>query len=341
MASPVVENAENAQPGKKSRLGALRWVLAIALAAFLLYKALHGVDWMQVWRTVLAARWGFLAGSAGISVGSFFLRALRWRILLNAGTETPLPVGRVFRANMAGYLGNNVLPARAGEVIRSLIVSNQSTLTRTYVLTTALSERMTDAIVLVLWGSLMVSKVAKPAWMDGAAHLMTLGAAGGALVLIVLPHMEGLAHRILQWLPLPPKLKERLTGLMEQILLGVRAFHHWGRFLGFALLTAGIWMCDATSLMVSAHGLGFEMPFPAAVLLLTAMGLGSALPSTPGYVGIYQFAAVSVLGIFGIGKDQALAYSLVTQAVGYVVIAILGVPGLYGAVAGKKVRVTK
>jgi glycosyltransferase 2 family protein len=337
MASSIVESTRG--PERGTRLAAWRWVFAIGLAVVLLYKALHGVDWMQVWRTVVSARWEYLAGGCLVSVISYVLRALRWRILLNAGASTPLRVSTVFRANMAGYLGNNVLPARAGEVIRSLIISSQCSLSRAYVLTTAAGERLIDAIVLVLCGSLMLSQVAsKPAWMEGIARTMTLVAGAGALTLMVLPHAEGLVQRMVRRLPVPLALKERIKLMVEQILLAIRAFHHVGRFVNFAAFTAAIWAADATSMMVSARGLGLEMRFPAAVLLLTAMGLGSALPSTPGYVGIYQFAAVTVLAAFGIARDQALAYSLVTQALGYVLVAVLGAPGLYGALARRKVR---
>jgi glycosyltransferase 2 family protein len=329
VAASVVDTEQ--QPERQTRLSALRWGIAIALAAVLLYRVLRGVDWMRVWHTVLGARWEYLALAALISVGSFVLRALRWRILLNAGASEPLRAASVFRANMAGYLGNNVLPARAGEVIRSLIISSQSSLSRTYVLTTALSERMTDAIVLVLLGSLMLSWVAKPAWMEGVARTMAVVAGAGALSLMILPHAEGLAVGIVQWLPIPSAVKERIKALVQQILLGIRAFHHVGRFAGFAAFTAAIWTADATSLIISARGLGLHIEYPAAFLLLTAMGLGSALPSTPGYVGIYQYAAVTVLAAFGIERDQALAYSLVTQVVGYLVVAVLGIPGLYGA----------
>ena len=63
-----------------------------------------------------------------------------------------------------------------------------------------------------------------------------------------------------------------------------------------------------------------------ASLLLCGLGLGSALPSTPGYVGIYQFVAVTVLVPFGIPRDGALAFILVGQAVGYVVVLFLGLP---------------
>ena len=64
-------------------------------------------------------------------------------------------------------------------------------------------------------------------------------------------------------------------------------------------------------------------------MLLTALGLGSALPSTPGYLGVYQFAAVTVLTPFGFSRDAALAYILVAQALGYAVVLALGLPGLY------------
>jgi len=76
------------------------WALSVPLAAILLYLSLRGVDWKGVWRTIAGARWGFLAAVCGCSCFSFFLRALRWRILLNA--EERLSVGTVFTANMAG-----------------------------------------------------------------------------------------------------------------------------------------------------------------------------------------------------------------------------------------------
>lgn len=323
----VVDNPQ--APPRKGR-PAWRWAVAIALALVLLYKSLQGVEWLRVWQTILAARWQYLAAGSLTSVVSYVLRALRWRILLNAGAAQPLRAAAVFRANMAGYLGNAVLPARAGEVIRSLIVSGESSLSRTYVLTTALSERLVDAIVLVLCGSAILLRVpAKPVWLEDVARSMALAADAGAVVLTILPYAEPLAYRILHWLPAPAAVKPKLQGLLGQVLLGVRAFHHPGRLLHYVALTAVIWAVDAAGIRIAGLGLHVDMGFSAAVLLLAAMGLGSALPSTPGYVGIYQFVTVTTLGPFGIPRDVALAYSLVTQALAYVVLAALGTPGLY------------
>jgi len=304
------------------------WILAVPLAAVLLYFALRGVDWGRVWQTIAGAQWRYLAAAALCSCFSYFLRSLRWRILLNA--EERLSVGAVFCATMAGYLGNSFLPARAGELVRTLFVSSRSSLSKTYVLTTALSERLSDVIALVLWSSIILIGVQpKPAWMNDVSRTTATVAALGALIIAVLPHTGGLCRNLIERLPMPSALRPRLLHLVDQVLLGMRAFHHVGRFAGFASLTLAIWVSDTCSTMIGAYGLGIHLSFSHAMLLLTGMGLGSALPSTPGYVGIYQFVAVTVLVPFGISRDAALAFILVAQALSYVVVLTLGLPSLY------------
>jgi len=294
----------------------------------LLYLAVRGVEWSRVWRTIASARPPYLAAAVGFTVFSFVLRALRWRILLNA--EAHFSVGTVFWANSAGYLGNSFLPARAGEVIRSLLISSRSTLSKTYVLTTALGERLMDAIALVLWSSMALMGVTpKPQWMAGVSGTMAAIAGAGAVAIMVLPHTGGLLETVLRRLPLPVRLRSILLHLAGQILEGLRAFHSWRRFAGFVGLTVIIWMSDSLCAITAARALGITLSFRVAVLLLAALGLSSALPSTPGYVGIYQFVAESVLTPFGISRDAALAYILVLQALGYAVVLVFGLTALY------------
>jgi uncharacterized protein (TIRG00374 family) len=316
------------------------WILAGGLAAILLYYALRGVEWLRVWQTILGARWQYLAAGIALSVVNYFVRSMRWRVLLNARGH--FRVGTVFWATMAGYMGNSFLPARAGEVVRSFIISDQSALSRTYVLTTALTERLMDAIALVLCGSVVLLQVSpKPAWMDQVGRTTAVVATLGAVMVAVLPHAEGLIEKLLRWLPLPGKMRDRLVGFAEQILLGLRVFHDAGRLLSFTLLTAMIWAMDAVGTMVMSRGFGIHMTFPVAMLLLAGMGLGSALPATPGYVGIYQFAAVTILPPFGIDRNAALAYIIVAQALGYVVVLVLGLLGLYRIRAASRAASTR
>jgi hypothetical protein len=313
----------------------LYWTVSILVSGVLLYGALRGVDWGRVGNIIAHADLRFIAAGLALACFSFFVRAMRWRILLNA--EGRLGVATVFWANMAGYLGNCFLPARAGEVVRSVLIGRQSGLSKTYALTTALSERMMDAIALVLASAIALLGVRpKPAWMQDVSGGMTIAAAAGIGLVIILPHCGGWLESFLKRIPLPDFLRARLLGLAGQVLLGVGAFHDWGRLSGFSALTVACWLTDAVGTMAGAHALGLHVSFPAAVLVLAGMGLGSALPSTPGYVGVWQFAAVSILTPFGVPRDGALAYSLVAQATNYVLVLVWGLPGIY--LLGRKPR---
>jgi uncharacterized protein (TIRG00374 family) len=311
-----------------AKRNAWSWAISILVAAVLLYFSLRGVEWGAVWRTIANAHARYLVFALATCSTSFFMRALRWRILLNA--EGQLPVSTVFWGNMAGYLGNAFLPARAGELLRSLLMSRHGALSKAYVLTTALAERLADVIALVLWSSLILlgGVNPKPQWLTDVSGTMAIVAGIGAFAIAVVPHARGLVEGMLMRLPLGRFRKPLLT-LAEQVLLGLRAFHQWFRFLGFAAFTVAIWLTDAVTAMVVGRALQLSIPFSVAMLLLTALGLSSALPSTPGYVGIFQFVTVSVLGPFGIGRDSALAFILIFQAVGYVLVLLYALPGLY------------
>jgi uncharacterized membrane protein YbhN (UPF0104 family) len=164
--------------------------------------------------------------------------------------------------------------------------------------------------------------------MDDVSRTTAAIAAAGALAVAVLPHTGNLLETLLRHIPLPAGLRARLLRLAEQILLGLRAFHSGRRFLAFGGATVAIWLLDALGVVLGVRAFHFEVSFSVALLLLTGLGLGSALPSTPGYVGIYQFVGVTVLTPFGVSRDSALAYTLVMQALGYVVVLLLALPGV-------------
>jgi uncharacterized protein (TIRG00374 family) len=299
------------------------WLVAFLLAGVLLYFSLRGIEWHKVWLTLARANVKYLAAAIGISTVALFLRSLRWRVLLRA--EAPVTVGDAFWATSAGYFGNNFLPARAGEVVRSLMISSRWGISRTFVLTTALSERVCDAIVLVVVASLVLLVLpVKPGWFQHAATPFGVLGLCGILGIALLPRLERLWVYLLRAAPLSAPLLEKLLQMMSQVLNGIRAFHDRRRLMGFVSLTCVIWICDSLATMIGAQALGLKITVPVAFLLITGLGLGSALPSTPGYVGIYQFVAVSILTLFGLSKTDAIAYILMAQALQYILITFWG-----------------
>ena len=315
-----------APPSRSSRRTAY-WILALLFAGVLLYLSLRGIRWTEVWHILSHANGVLIACSVAVASFALFMRAVRWRVLLRAGA--PVTVSTAFWATAAGYFGNNFLPARAGEVIRTLIVSRASGLSKTFVLTTALSERMCDAISLVLISSIVLLALpVKPGWFAHAATPFAILGLSGACGIIILPKIQRFCHRCLHLLPLSSELKTKLLGILDQVLVGMRSFHNFKRVSAFIGLTAVIWFSDAVGTILSMRALGLPGTLPTALLVVTGLGLGSALPSTPGYVGIYQFVAVSVLTPFGFSKTDAIAYILLAQAVQYALITFWGALGM-------------
>jgi uncharacterized protein (TIRG00374 family) len=300
------------------------------LAAVLLFYAVRGVEWRMVWQVVAGASPIRLGLAVMLGSTALLLRACRWRILLNAAAEGTMTVSGAFWATAAGYFGNIVLPARAGELVRTLVISSRYRLEPAFVLATALAERMVDALALVFIGAaVLLALRTTPGWLAVAARPMAILALFGALAIVVLPRVGPQIRAVMERVAMPPWLLARATGVLDQGLRGLATLHAPSRLVPFLGLTGVIWTLDAMATMVTGSALGLRVTMPVAFLLIAGLGLGSALPSTPGYVGIYQFVAVTVLTPFGFTAADAIAFVLVAQAMQLVVIGLWGSAGLW------------
>lgn len=311
---------------KKSSV--LSWLLTLSIAAAALYYSLRGVEWTRIGQTLRHAELWYLPLIFAMITISMFVRSLRWGVLL--GAEQKLPVMMVFWATVVGYLGNAVLPARAGELLRTQMVSSRSRLSRSYVFATALTCLAMDVIVVVVLSAVVIATLpGTPEWLKKGSGTMAIFGLAGMAILVILPHCEAFVTRILRMTPGPESLRLRLIGIGGQFLLGLRAFHHVSRFAIFASVSFGVWLIDGVAAVMVGKALHIDLSFPVALLLLAGLALASAAPSTPGYVGVYQIVAVGILPAFGMSKSDAIAYILVLQAAGYVVYIAVGLLGLW------------
>ena len=257
------------------------------------------------------------------------MRSIRWRMLLSA--EKPISIINVFWGTMSGYLGNNLLPARAGELIRILAIGNNTGLSKTFILGTILVERGMDVAFLILVGLISLSSMSMlPIWLVQAlrsAAVLGLILFGGILLA---PRMEKFLQNKVNRLPwLSENLKTRVLMLMREFLSGMRVLLQPGRLLGFVLLTLIAWAIDAICITQIGLALHLSISMALAYLLLATLGLSSAIPSTPGYIGVYQFVAVNVLVPFGFSQSQALAFIIALQVISYCSVVIFGFIGLW------------
>ena len=331
--------ADDLTPGNDAQKKTNRpsWLIlfSIVLAAILLYFTLRGLDWSAFWVTIKTGHYEFLLLTIPISSATYFIRALRWSVLVRSGEK--VPVSSVFWANMVGYMGNAYLPARAGELLRSAFLGEKSGLGTSFILATALTERLLDVVALVFIGSVsLLLQKDMSLWLANSVRVMAMAGFLGLAFIVVAPFQEKLILRILNWLPLPDKISKIITDQVSRFLVGMRSLQNWRRLVIFILLTALIWLADATTNMVAVRIILQTLNIGQALILLAALGLSSAIPSTPGYVGVYQFVAVTVLVPFGFSRADALAYILISQILNYLVVSFWGLLGLWQINKSKK-----
>lgn len=259
----------------------------------------------------------------------YFLRAMRWRILLNSHKH--LKPAAVFWANMAGYLGNNILPARAGEIVRAAYIARKETIPVTFVLATGFTERLVDLAALVVIGAASVLGAATfSTSMQEAFKSFAIIAVAGVAFVFLLPFFQSWMLRILHATPfLNISLKKKLEDLFLHFVDGVKVIVQPRRGLPFLLFTILIWFMDGMGMVILASSLNETLSLAQAFLLIAALGISSALPSTPGYVGVYQFVAVTILLPFGIARESALALILLVQFLNLLVVSVWGGLGLW------------
>jgi glycosyltransferase 2 family protein len=326
---PISSTAEDGKgtafsPKISWKLLGLTLLLAVLLAAL----AFRGVNWREMRRAVSRAHPVYLASAFALLSISYFVRALRWRILLSSMKWiTPFTA---FWASEMGYLGNCFLPARAGDVIRTVAISRGARISASYALATLLTERIMDVLALALISVASLSAMnGAPSWLLVTTRLAAAAALAGVSGLLIAPQLEQWLRAGLFRLPLRPSFRARLIVLVAEFLLGLRTLRHWGRAPSFGVLTIVIWLMDGLVAITIAGAFDLRVTLAQALLLLAALGLASSIPTTPGYVGVYQFVAITVLIPFGFSRDQALVYIFALQAVTYVVAIVWGGLGLW------------
>jgi len=315
---------------RRSKNNRSHWIipLSLTLAAILLYFTLRDLDWPTFWTVIKFGHYEFLLLTIPIGCINYFIRTVRWNVLLRA--EKKISIVTVFWANMVGYMGNAYLPARAGEILRSAFLGRQKGLGTSFVLATALAERLLDVVALVLIGSIsfLVQANVSPV-LANALRFMALIGFVGLIIVIAAPFQEKLILRAKGWLPLPEKYSVLVSQQIIRFLTGMRSLQSIRRLGIFTILTAVIWFIDAFANTIGVRILSQTLTIDQALILLAALGLSSAIPSTPGYIGVYQFVAVVVLTSFGFSRANALAYILISQVINYLLVSFWGLIGLW------------
>ncbi|MGE0353518.1 MAG: lysylphosphatidylglycerol synthase transmembrane domain-containing protein [Gemmatimonadales bacterium] len=306
-------------------------LLAVAISLAFLAWALHGVHFDDVLREMRNARILPLVATVFIATSTFVLRIPRWRLLLRNQDGSALPPAPLWHAIAIGFMANNVLPFRAGEVLRSLAVTR---LTRTRI-TAALSsiavERLFDglAIVTLLTIGLLTSGLPASAEVKGVrlSHIALVAGLtflAGMVVAGLVVAFPRVAEATIRKLVPFPRLAEKLVSLIEGVVHGLSVLQSPWRFLAVLGWSLAIWGVNIASFYVGFQAFGITVNFAGAMIMQGLLAFAIVAPSAPGFVGVFEGAIRATLALYAVGSDQAVTYALVYHATTFVPITLLG-----------------
>ena len=296
-------------------------VLGVAISAALLGYLFWNVDLHEVATRLASTNWWFLTVSVGLNLGSLWIRAWRWYYLFPPGSHP----SHLFNALMIGYMGNNVLPLRAGEVLRAYVASRRGQRFWT-VVATIVVERVLDGLAVGLIVAALFLWIPIPSqlrWPAAVFLAMDVVAMVALIVIALAPGWCAGLARILfhRWTWVERRAMDVL-GTMTEGLRGVRAGHH---FVPIVLTTALIWVLLAISVWTGLRAAHLDLPLAASWAVLAFLGLGVSLPSSPGFVGVVQAATVLALALFSVPRTEALSFSLLIHASQFLPVTLYGV----------------
>jgi uncharacterized protein (TIRG00374 family) len=307
---------------------ALITILTIGLLAWFLRQA----NLADVWLHVRNARGDLLVLSFVFVLATYWARALRWQYLL--APVGPARFRTVFRTTVLGFAALALLPARVGDVLRPYLLARQEGLSVTATIATVVMERVLDLIaVLVLlavyvWGfsgtGELPERFLHP--VEVSAAIAAASAAGLlALMWILATHPERIGRLVEMAAGVLPGRISRRIGQMVSVFSGGFAAAREPRALVMAIVWSFVvWLAIAGEAWAVTIAFGIAMPFEGTFLLQALLVIGVAVP-TPGGVGSYHAAyRWGVMTFFGAQNDQAVAGAIVTHAISFVPVVLLG-----------------
>lgn len=311
-----------------------RWQfwLGMAISAVLLWDALRGFHLVEAWDIIRSADYWWLIPGVGIYFLAVIARAWRWHYLLRPiktiSTRAMFPIVAI------GYMGNNIYPIRAGELLRAYVLRRRENVAISASLATIIVERALDGVVMLAFVFINLPELAKLTSDSGfAGSIQTLAIVGtvvffgAVLVFILMAVFPKRAMGVVEWITarlLPERFRERVIGLSERFLEGFASLRSPLDVFMVLMTSVVIWLLETGKYWFVMHAFSFEVSFFALMLMNGIVNLATTIPSAPGYVGTFDRPGIAVLEAYGVRKSLATSYTLVLHAALWLPITLLG-----------------
>ena len=307
-------------------------ILGVAISAFFLWLALRGLNLAEVGKVMGGANYIWLVPGVSVYFIGVWFRSWRWHFLLKPIKN--IPTKKMFPILTVGYMGNNIFPARIGEVLRAVFLKRREEVPISASLATIIVERIFDGVVMLAFVFLNLSELATLTGDSGfmgniqqAAIVGTSVFVGALAVFLLAAMFPKNTSKIGTWFIVklfPDSLEKKMLGIMNKFLDGLIALRSPKNVLMVFFTSTIIWLFETAKYWFVMHAFDFSVSFFALMLMNGIVNLATTIPSAPGYVGTFDAPGIAILTAYGIEHVTAAAYTLVLHAALWLPITVLG-----------------
>ncbi|QWV99015.1 flippase-like domain-containing protein [Geomonas nitrogeniifigens] len=306
-------------------------LLGLAISALCLFFLFRKIDFHKMAEAFAGLEYAYLVPALLLTFVSYYLRAVRWKFLLLPIKKTGM--GNLFTSTLIGYMANNLLPARLGELVRAYSLGNKEGIGTSAVFASLVLERLCDGFTVLLVLLVTFFTIKLPAGMEGIQRgLVTGGYVTFALYLAVLTflfllrrHTEftlGLIARLLR--PVAPRLGEKMEAVLCSFISGIRLPGDVRGVVGILVSSLLVWFTAIWPVDLMLRAFGVFLPATASMFIMVFLVFAVMVPASPGFIGTYHLACVTALSAFQIGSERALSIAIVLHAMGFFPVTVAG-----------------
>ena len=291
-----------------------RLVIGTVIGLLLLALVLVRVDLRQMLETLASADYIYLLPALAAQMVFFVIKAWRWKFLFPS--DRRVPFGTLFSTTLVGYFGNQIIGASSGELLRSIVLGQKETWSKSATLGTIFVEKIWDILVLCLLLLAILWVIPLPPLVQtlGQVSLLAL-VLGGLIVVLLLSRSEGTARLVsVITSRLSARLARRISGMLERFTLGVRAMQQWRRSLLALFLTLPLWLTLTVSFYFVGRAALIPLGIGPYIFPVVVIALAATIPNPPWNVGMLEILSITTLGVFGVASSQALAFVVLMRA---------------------------
>jgi len=303
-------------------------LFAVLISVIIIAYIIHKTDFALLALSFKKLNPYWVIMMSGVYLLGFIVRGLRWHFML-------LPIKTVktrctTEGVIVGYMANNILPARAGELMRAIFIGNKESISKTSAFGTILIERIFDGLVLVgilIIGSFLVKS--NNINDDLVNSIIVIGSLlfGSAMLIVLM----GVKYRhtveiIFAYIikHLPQNISGKSHSIVEHLLDSLNFLKTNKNLPSILICSVFVWLIEGLVFWIGF--LAFQLPgdFAVAYFTLALVNLGMLVPSAPGGIGIFQGGTILAFSFFGITIENALSYSITVHSIMIIPITIIG-----------------